>query len=194
MSSTSAVTAPTVTATASQVRAWVSLGSNHERHFQIGRALDALQAAFGPLIVSRVYETQPVGIKVEQCAPFYNLVAGFMTQQTPDQLQRFFKSLEADTKYLMPEDRSIYVRALDLDLISWGDFQGDYPLDDQAQRQLRLPYPQLLKHDFVLRPLAELIPNESPAGYQQSYAELWSAHAHTEQVMRPVTFTWMATA
>ncbi|WP_416885648.1 2-amino-4-hydroxy-6-hydroxymethyldihydropteridine diphosphokinase [Marinospirillum sp.] len=181
-------------AAASPVRAWVSLGSNHERHFQIGRALDALQAAFGTLVVSRVYETQPVGIKVKQCAPFYNLVAGFMTQQTPDQLQRFFKSLEADTKYLMPEDRSVYVRALDLDLISWGSFEGDYPLEGQPNQHLRLPYPQLLKHDFVLRPLAELVPDELPAGYQHSYAELWSTHAHAEQVMLPVSFTWMATA
>jgi len=98
------------------VYCWVSLGSNHERHYQISRALQALKSEFGELRVSQVYETQPVGIKVKSCAPFYNLVAGFYTVLKPGELNALLKRIEGNEKYLMPEDKSIYVRALDLDI------------------------------------------------------------------------------
>lgn len=165
------------------VYCWVSLGSNHERHYQISRALQALQAEFGRLRVSQVYETQPVGIKVKRCAPFYNLVAGFYTLLKPGELNALLKSIEGNEKYLMPEDQSIYVRALDLDIISWGDANG---LIDGVQ----LPYPDLLKHDFVLLPMAELTPNQKPIGYSLTYSELWQKYAHAEQLLKPVELTW----
>lgn len=167
------------------VYCWVSLGSNYERQHQLSRALQALQAEFGELKVSQVYETQPVGIKVKSCAPFYNLVAGFYTTAKPNELNALLKQIEGNEKYLMPEDQSIYVRALDLDIISWDKASG---LVDGVQ----LPYPDLLKHDFVLLPMAELVPDQKPAGYQQSYWELWQAYAHAEQIMKPVKLNWQA--
>ena len=165
------------------VYCWISLGSNHQRHYQINRALQALQAEFGVLRVSQVYETQPVGIKVKSCAPFYNLVAGFYTTLKPSELNALLKQIEGNEKYLMPEDQSVYVRALDLDIISWDKASGEV---DGVQ----LPYPDLLKHDFVLLPMAELEPNQKPAGYQQTYLELWQIHAHADQVLKPVKLTW----
>lgn len=167
------------------VYCWISLGSNHERSQQLSRALQALQADFGELRVSRVFETQPVGIKVKSCAPFYNLVAGFYTSLKPSELNALLKRIEGNEKYLMPEDNSIYVRALDLDIISWDNSGG---LVDGVQ----LPYPDLLKHDFVLLPMAELEPNQRPAGYQQTYLELWQTYAHADQVMQPVELTWQS--
>lgn len=165
------------------VYCWISLGSNYQRHHQLSRALQALQADFGELRVSRVFETQPVGIKVKSCAPFYNLVAGFYTTLNPSELNALLKKIEGDEKYFMPKDQSVYVRALDLDIISWDNLSG---LVDGVQ----LPYPDLLKHDFVLLPMAELEPNQRPAGYQQTYLALWQAHAHPDQIMKPVVFTW----
>lgn len=162
---------------------WISLGSNHDRHQQISRALDALYEAFGTLIISQVYETQPVGIKVTRCAPFYNLVAGFFTYLQPNELNLFLKSVEGQQKYLLPEDRSIYVRALDLDLVTWGDACGE--LDG-----VQLPYKDLLKHDFVLRPLAELAPEQQVPGYAVSFQHLWQHNRHQEQQMQAVDFTW----
>lgn len=165
------------------VYAWVSLGSNHQRHYQLSRALQALQAEFGELRVSQVFETLPVGIKVKCCAPFYNLVAGFSTHLSPGQLNALLKRIEGNEKYLMPEDKSVYVRALDLDIISWGEASGHV-------EGVQLPYPDLLKHDFVLLPMAELEPFQKPAGFQQTYLELWQAHAHAEQQLKPVDLAW----
>jgi len=167
----------------SSVFAWVSLGSNHDRHFQISRALDELAERFGSLIVSEVYETQPVGIQVKECAPFYNLIAGFETHLSPGELNRIFKIIEGDAKYLLPEDQSVYVRALDLDLVTHGDAYG-------CIEGVELPYRQLFKHDFVLLPLAELAPDELAPGRPETFAQLWKQHAHPEQSMHKVDFTW----
>lgn len=162
---------------------WVSLGSNHDRHQQISRALDALHEKFGALLISQIYETQPVGLKVTRCAPFYNLVAGFFTQLPPAELNLFLKSVEGEQKYLLPADHSTYVRALDLDLITWGDACG-------IVDGVYLPYKDLLKHDFVLRPLAELAPEQTAPGYAASYQQLWQKNQHPEQQMQAVDFTW----
>ena len=40
--------------------------------------------------------------------------------------------------------------------------------------------------------MAELVPDQKPAGYQQSYWELWQAYAHAEQIMKPVKLNWQA--
>ncbi|SFX24651.1 2-amino-4-hydroxy-6-hydroxymethyldihydropteridine diphosphokinase [Marinospirillum alkaliphilum] len=169
--------------TDSQVQVWISLGSNHDRHHQISRALDGLHQAFGELTISQVYETQPVGLKVKKCAPFYNLVAGFYTQLQPGELNAFLKQLEAGEKYLRPTDQSTYVRALDLDILLWGEASGNHD-------GLQLPYKDLLKHDFVLRPMAELAPNLCPPGSQQTFLQLWQTHQHPDQLMQAVDFTW----
>lgn len=167
----------------SQVPVWISLGSNHDRHHQISRALDALQQAFGELIISQIYETQPVGLSREQCAPFYNLIAGFQTRLSAGALNAFLKQVEGDQKHLLRADRKTYVRALDLDLVCWGQASG-------LVEGVQLPYRDLLKHDFVLRPLAELAPDSFLPGSDQSYRQLWQHHHHPDQRMAAVDFTW----
>lgn len=162
---------------------WISLGSNHDRHYQISRALDALQQAFGTLTISQVYETQPVGLTRQQCAPFYNLIVGFQTQLSVGSLNAFLKAVEGDQKHLLTPDRRVYVRALDLDIVCWGQATG--PVEG-----VQLPYRDLLKHDFVLRPLAELVPDEYLPGSHQTYRHLWQQHQHPDQLMAAVDFTW----
>ncbi len=54
-------------------RIYISLGSNIEREHHIRAGLDALQAEFGQLAVSRVFESEAVGFNGR---PFYNLVVG----------------------------------------------------------------------------------------------------------------------
>ena len=166
-----------------RVFAWVSLGSNHDRHYQISRALDALAERFGELHLSSVYETRPVGIKARKCAPFYNLIAGFYTCLSPGHLNREFKAIEGKARYLQPEDQSVYIRALDLDLVTHGEATG-------LIEGIQLPYKQLFKHDFVLFPLAELSPDQAAPGSDKTWLQLWQEHAHPDQPMRRVDFTW----
>lgn len=169
------------------IQCWVSLGSNFQPQEQLHRALTELERNFGSLKLSQAYKTQPVGIKAKQCAPFYNLAVGFYTELQPVAVNKVLKSIEADTVYLMPADASVYVRALDLDIISWGDLAG-------CIEGINLPYPDLLKHDFVLLPMAELAPQECPPGYAQTYADLWRTHAHPEQPMQTIDLAWQASA
>ncbi|MCS5572159.1 MAG: 2-amino-4-hydroxy-6-hydroxymethyldihydropteridine diphosphokinase, partial [Pseudomonadales bacterium] len=54
----------------------VSVGSNLDREHNIDWALESLRSSFGPLRVSRVYETPAVGFSGPD---FYNLVVVFET-------------------------------------------------------------------------------------------------------------------
>jgi 2-amino-4-hydroxy-6-hydroxymethyldihydropteridine diphosphokinase len=165
------------------VSAWISLGSNHDRQQQISNALDALHQTFGNLTISQIYETQPVGLKVRHCDPFYNLVAGFTTQLTVTALNAFLKQVEGGGTCRRPSDQSTYMRALDLDIILYGDACGDH-------EGLWLPYRDLMKHDFVLRPMAEVAPDLYLPGSQHTFRQLWQQHQHSDQRMQAIDFHW----
>ena len=55
---------------------YVSVGSNIDREDNIAMALRLLEASFGELQCSSVYESEAVGFDSD---PFYNLVVGFDT-------------------------------------------------------------------------------------------------------------------
>ncbi len=162
--------------------AWISLGSNLNPEVEIHRALTQLEQTFGKLTLSQTYRSEPVGLNVDHCAPFLNLVAGLTTELTPQALVKRLKAIEGPTPSQAPANH--YCRALDLDLICLGAFQGHFG-------RLVLPYPSLLKHDFVLRPMAELTPHQTPPGYALSYQQLWQLHAHADQRMQAVELDWL---
>jgi len=55
-------------------RCWVSIGSNIQPEENIRAALADLHQAFGDIVVSPLYETEPVGFSGDD---FLNLVVGF---------------------------------------------------------------------------------------------------------------------
>ena len=73
-------------------RVYVGIGSNIEPGKNVRKGIRALQERFGALVISPVYESEPVGFTGDN---FYNLVAG-------------------DNVRLLP-------RTLDLDLLLYGD-------------------------------------------------------------------------
>jgi 2-amino-4-hydroxy-6-hydroxymethyldihydropteridine diphosphokinase len=56
------------------MRGYISIGSNIDKERNIAAGLKALEQTFGNLIVSSVYESDPVGFSGDA---FYNLVVGF---------------------------------------------------------------------------------------------------------------------
>ena len=73
-------------------RVYVSLGSNIERRRNLRHALDALNERYGPLTCSEVYESEAVGFDSD---PFYNLVVGFDTDETPRDIQQALHAMES---------------------------------------------------------------------------------------------------
>lgn len=155
-------------------RAWVSIGSNQEREASVRGAVRALRKRFGPLVLSRVYETEAVGFEGQ---PFYNLVAGFDTDETVGALNAAFRDIEdAHGRVRGPE--KFAPRTLDIDLLTYGDAVG--VIDGCA-----LPREEILRFAFVLGPLAEVAGDERHPAQGRTYRELWERFPAEQRALAP---------
>ncbi|KGE77761.1 2-amino-4-hydroxy-6-hydroxymethyldihydropteridine diphosphokinase [Halomonas sp. ND22Bw] len=158
----------------------VSIGSNIERETHLTACLDALAKRFDGLRLSRVYESEPVGF--EDGRNFYNLVAAFDSDWSVGELQAWCKRLEfangrrADSPKFSP-------RTLDVDLLTVGELTGEH--DGVA-----LPRAEIRHHAFVLKPLAELLPDVRHPEDGRRYAEMWAAFEADDQALWPADFPW----
>ena len=141
---------------------FVSIGSCFKRKENVRAAMKALRKRFGSIQYSSVYETEAVGFVGDS---FYNLVVSFESDESPEALKQFFKSLERSRGRLAAVKTPGPV-SLDLDLLLYGDLIIEQP-------GLKLPRVDVLQHAFVLKPLSELAPGRIYPGTQQTYAELW---------------------
>ncbi|MFC3284706.1 2-amino-4-hydroxy-6-hydroxymethyldihydropteridine diphosphokinase [Litchfieldella rifensis] len=161
-------------------RVVVSIGSNIDREHHVRVCLDALQAHFGDLWVSRVFESEPVGF--EDGRNFYNLVAVFDSRLSVGKLQAWCKRLEY-ANGRRPDSPKFSPRTLDIDLLTVGELTGEV---DGVQ----LPRDEIGRHAFVLRPLAELLPETPHPISGIPYAELWDTFRCDDQALWPVDFIW----
>lgn len=143
-------------------KVFLSLGSNIERQHHISQALNELRAAFGEISCSPVYESEAVGFDGD---PFYNLVVGIETEQDIGHLNDFLHRLEDQHGRIRGEEK-FSARTLDIDILLYDDWVGTFD-------KVNLPRGEILKHAFVLLPLADLIPQEQHPIEHKSYAELW---------------------
>ncbi len=143
-------------------RAWISVGSNVDRERNIRLAIDSLQQAFGELVLSPVYRTRAEGFEGDD---FLNLVVGVETELSLEVLRQRLRDIE-DKQGRIRGDNKFASRTLDLDLLTWGD------LVDEEQG---IPRDEILKYAFVLKPLADVTPEEFYPGSDQTYAQLWAA-------------------
>ena len=145
-------------------KVYLSLGSNVDRDLHIRGALVDLEAKFGLLEVSGVYETDAIGF---QGPAFYNLVAGFESSLPPQEISSIITDIEAnhgrtkDCKRFAP-------RTLDIDLLLYGE-------ECLEIGRLKLPRPDITRYAFMLEPLAEIAGSFIHPTQHQTIAELWSA-------------------
>ncbi len=153
---------------------YVSIGSNIDRERNIGLALQRLADDFGPLQQSSVYESEAVGF---DSAPFYNLVVGFETDDSPEQLQDYLHQVEASSG--RERTGSLTARTLDLDLLLY---------DDRviSHGRLVLPRADITRYAFVLYPLAEIAPDARHPVSGERYADMWAAFDDRRQVLSRV--------
>jgi 2-amino-4-hydroxy-6-hydroxymethyldihydropteridine diphosphokinase len=155
-------------------RVYLSLGSNIERRRNLRRALDTLNGRYGPLACSDVYESEAVGFDSD---PFYNLVVGFDTDESPREIQQTLHAIESASGRLRSGE--LEARTLDLDLLLYDDAVLDEP-------GLVLPRDDITRYAFVLRPLAEIAGGERHPVSGKTYNELWAAFDAGSQPMQRV--------
>lgn len=156
-------------------RVYVSLGSNIEREHNLRAAVRALREHFGPLTLSPVYESRPIGFEGEN---FYNLVAAVDTEETPDTVVETLHAIEQRLGRRRGTSRFVS-RPIDLDALLYDDLIRD----DAA---LRLPRREILEYACVLRPLADLAPERRHPQTGATYAEMWARFNQPAQPLKPV--------
>jgi 2-amino-4-hydroxy-6-hydroxymethyldihydropteridine diphosphokinase len=158
-------------------RVYVSIGSNIEREVNIRGGVADLQARFGELTLSSVYESEAVGFDGDR---FYNLVAAFDTELDVLEVARVLREIE-DAHGRTREGPRFSSRTLDIDMLLYDELL-------LQQGKLELPREEITKNAFVLWPLAEIAPDLEHPVLHRTYAELWAAFDKEKQPLWPVEF------
>ncbi len=160
---------------AEAVRAFASLGSNIAPEQNLRLACRELTTALGPLQLSTVYRSRPVGFRGDD---FLNLVVGFDTRLSPQALHALFEVIHTHAgRVRLPDPYS--PRTLDIDLLLHGN---------AVLPELKIPHPDIDKYPFVIGPLAELAPQLRHPVSGRTMAELWAAFDRSACPMTAVAF------
>ncbi|MDP6063413.1 MAG: 2-amino-4-hydroxy-6-hydroxymethyldihydropteridine diphosphokinase [SAR202 cluster bacterium] len=128
--------------------AYVGLGSNlGDGPASLERAVHTLRGLGTVDAVSPTHSTQPVGFSGQPI--FSNAVCRLWTQQDPFELVADLLTIQR--RVSGPRSFIMGPRALDLDLLIFGTWVLDTP-------GLVLPHPRMAEREFVLLPLADIVP------------------------------------
>ncbi len=153
---------------------YVAAGSNIQPELNLRGALSALKRRLGELRVSKAYRNQAVGFDGPE---FINLVIGFETELTLTEVLSVLQAVEG----LCGRPRKapkFEPRSMDLDLLIYGDMVC-------ATHAVTLPRADLVKHAYMLGPLAELAPNLVHPTLKQTIGELWQSFDKASHPMTP---------
>jgi 2-amino-4-hydroxy-6-hydroxymethyldihydropteridine diphosphokinase len=146
-------------------RVYVSIGSNIDVAKNIPSSVKALQAHFGDLDISSVFETKAMGFEGDD---FHNLVVGFDTDESPLEISQVLKKIE--TKHDRTRGKEKFEsRTLDLDQLLYGDLV-------MQMDGVNLPHPDILRYNFVLKPLTDLAGEVGHPEEEKTLNELWEIY------------------
>lgn len=143
-------------------RAYVSVGSNIDPGRNVRGAIAALRGRYGRLVVSPVYESPALGF---EGADFYNLVVAFDTDEPARAIAEALLTIERAHGRERRAD-GMHSRTLDLDLLLYGNVVINEP-------GLRLPRDDVARYAFVLRPLADIAPEDAHPESGQRFGDMW---------------------
>lgn len=93
---------------------WIGVGSNLQPHVHVPSAIDRLRTAFGTLVCSAFYETQPID-RPEQ-PNFWNGIVGLTSELPEGVIQARLRAIEEAEGRVRTSDKWA-ARTLDLDIL-----------------------------------------------------------------------------
>ena len=157
---------------------YIGVGSNIDKEKHTKAGLQEMYQVFGELTLSTVFESESVGFEGNN---FYNLVIKASTSLSITQVCVVLKKIEQNNKRQRIE-KKFAPRTLDLDLLLYDRLVTTQPI--------ALPRPEVLYNAFVLKPLAEIAPDEIHPVAKQSYANLWQEYDKSLQKLWVIKFEW----
>jgi len=142
--------------------AFVAAGSNVRPRANLRQAVATLAAAYPGLRASRAYVNPALGFAGDD---FINLVVALETDEPLARLLQRLKGIERDAGR-EPGGPKWGPRALDLDLLLFGDLVGSF-------HGVVLPRPDLAARGYELGPLAELAPDLMHPALGATMGALW---------------------
>jgi 2-amino-4-hydroxy-6-hydroxymethyldihydropteridine diphosphokinase len=159
-------------------RVFISIGSNIDKEKNILSAVKALRKYFGDLDISNVYETKAVGFDGDD---FHNLVVAFDTDQSPLEISNVLKQIETEHERIRGKEK-FESRTLDLDQLLYGDLV-------MQMQGVNIPHPDILRYNFVLKPLTELAGKVEHPEAEKTINELWQSFKEKNE-MRVVSYNF----
>jgi 2-amino-4-hydroxy-6-hydroxymethyldihydropteridine diphosphokinase len=160
------------------VRAYLAIGSNlGDRWAYLRFALRALARLDPDLIVSPVYETDPVGGPADQGA-YLNAVVGLETDLLAKELLVFVQRIEADAGRVRRERWG--ARTLDVDIVAIDGVRVD-------EEDLVVPHPRMAERAFVLAPLEDINPAAVPGRWRERLFDQLAGVRRVGYLVRPFT-------
>ena len=159
---------------------FISVGSNIDKELYVPASLHALEHLFGKLLVSSVYESEPVGFSGDS---FYNLVVGFNSGLPITEILQNLKQIESENGRIR-NGQKFSAHTLDLDLILYGDLTV-------TQGNVQIPRQDIEIYAFVLEPLAEIAPDLKHPLLSISYKNLWENFSKTDLKQKRIQPSWL---
>ncbi|AEX20869.1 2-amino-4-hydroxy-6-hydroxymethyldihydropteridine diphosphokinase [Vibrio natriegens] len=158
------------------ITAYIGVGTNIDREQHAKVAYNELQQLGEDLLVSPIYECEPIGFSSQN---FYNFV---ITLRTALSLEEFSHRLrEIEFKWGREENAQKYQdRTLDLDIVLFGEII--------STQKPELPRSDIYKYPFVTKPLYDLNPHLVIPGDGRTVADIWYAMQPVDS-LKPVSFS-----
>jgi len=158
---------------------FLGLGSNETAEKNLRLAISELRSQYGDLTLSAVYQSTAVGF---EGADFLNLVVGLQTADSPLDICIEIELIHNLAGRIRGSDKW-ESRPLDIDLLLYNDLVQD-------ERPVRVPREDILQFSFVLRPLAEIAPDQAHPVTGRTFLEHWRAFDAESHPLKEKSVVW----
>ena len=158
---------------------YLGLGSNESPEANLGLAIAELEKRYGELAISAIYRSAAVGFDGED---FLNLVVRLQSEDSPQAICEEIELIHDLAGRVRGSDKW-RTRSLDVDLLLYDDLVKD-------ERPIRVPREDILRYSFVLRPLAELAPDQVHPVTGKTMLEHWQEFDASSHPLEEVSIDW----
>jgi 2-amino-4-hydroxy-6-hydroxymethyldihydropteridine diphosphokinase len=158
---------------------FLGLGSNESPEESLRLAIRELRSRYGDLALSPVYQSASIGFAGDD---FLNLVARLETNVSPFDICVEIELIHNLAGRVRNSDKW-ESRPLDIDLLLYNDLVQD-------ERPVRVPRDDIVRYSFVLRPLADIAPDQVHPVTGKTFLEHWQAFDAENQPLVEKNIVW----